>query len=250
MILILLLFSLFIPVNLSAFEYDDEDDTEYENPPVRRNNSNPFFSITEKEVEAFFRAEYNRSSIFYGEMSVLGGIEFYNLLKLKGGISIGRTKGSTDLNSFIRVNYSPFARIPLNFSLAYIYNGIPEYEAHSHSLLPFITYGASRAGISAGVNFRFSSFFGEKPQFESLLSFYGYVNIVNTNSLIIRIGAGTFSDFYAKNIGAYSLKINIDIYLDSKWSILNELELMQSGGNGFSTNFYGFAWRGGARYSW
>jgi len=245
-ILIIPLILFFAVFNIFADEDDDPDFI-----PLPERAPNVFIdNMTDKEIEVYMRSEYNRSNIFYGELSLLGGLEFYNNLRVKGGISIGMTESSTDIHSFFRTNYAPFEKIPVTFSLIWIYNGIPEYEVHTHSLLPFVTYGSSRAGISAGVNFRFTSFFGEETQFESIFSFNGYVNFLNTDDVQIGLSAGTFGDFYAKNIGAYSLKLNIYMYLDSNWTILNEIELMQSGGDGFSTNFYGFAWRGGARYSW
>ena len=233
-------------------EDDDENNQTAELP--REKKISPFVQkISGKEAEAYLRSEYNRSNIFYGELSILAGIEFFDQLKFKGGVSFGGTKDVFEISTLVLVSYSPFkARFarPLSFSLAYIYNGMPKYEVNTQSLMPIVTYGTSRAGLSLGMNMRFSSFFGEESQFESRLSFNGYVNFINTESLQIGIGAGTFSDFQAKNLGAYSLKLNVNLNLDSHWKILNEVEVMQSGGDGFSTTFYGFAWRGGARYSW
>jgi len=209
--------------------------------------------ITGKELEFYLRSEYNRSNIFNGELSILSNLVFLEKTKLTMGVSIGRTKNNTDINTLIRFNYSPFTKkylSYLSFSLAYIFNRIPEYETSVHSLLPFITYGSSRAGISIGMNLRFTSFFKEKSQFESRLTFNGYVNFVDTEKMQIGLSAGTFSDFNAKNLGAYSLKLNIIINLNKNWTIINDVEVLQSGGDGFSTTFYGFAWRGGARYSW
>ena len=206
-------------------------------------------SITEKEIDAFLRTEYNRSATFYGELSLMGGMEFFDQLKVKGGISLGRTERQTDINTFVRANYMPFS-FPLGFTLAWIYNGIPEYEADMHTILPYISFGNSRAGISVGMNFRFSSHFGEEAQFESILSFSGYLNFLDTESLQVGISAGNFTDFYAKNMGAFSLKLHAIVNLDNNWTIINEIEILQSGADGLATNFYGFAWRGGARYKW
>ena len=237
---------LFLAVSFVFAEEDDETDL----IPSNGKKTNLFFeSMTEKEIEAYLRTEYTRSNIFYGELSVTGGIEFFDQLRANGGISIGRTDRETDINTFLRANYMPFS-FPLGFSLAWIYNGIPEYDANVHTLLPFVSYGNSRFGVSVGLNFRFSSHFDEEAQFESVLTFSGYVNFLDTESLKIGISAGNFSDFYAKNLGAISLKLHAIVRLDSNWTIINEVELLQSGIDGFAANFYGFAWRGGAKYSW
>jgi hypothetical protein len=209
--------------------------------------------ISEKEVEAYLSGEYNRGFIYNGNISAAGGIEFNNILKFRGGFSIGKSSDSMDLDAFFGIRYSPFSNLylsPLNFSLAYIYNGLPEYEASTNTILPFISYSAKRAGVSIGLNFRFTSFFGEVAQYESILSYRAYFNFINDETLRVGISAGNFNEFYAKNMGAYSLSLNAVIRINDNWSIINEFELMQSGGDGFSTTFYGFGWRGGARYTW
>jgi len=206
--------------------------------------------ITAKEVEAYIRGEYNRSFTYYGDISVIGSIELINQIKFRGGISLGKASGYTDINTFINTEYSPFSSVPVSFSLSYRYNGITEYQNHIHTILPIVSYNARRAGISVGPSFRFTSFFNNDLQFESILSFYGYINFVSNDSFTVGAGFGTFNDFNAKNLGAYSFSVFALMRLDNNWSIYNEVELMQSGGDGLSTAFYGFSWRGGARYSW
>jgi hypothetical protein len=173
-----------------------------------------------------------------------------NRYTLKGGISSGITAFYHDINTFISAGYSPFLKLPLNFSVAYIYNGLPEYRAHAHSIIPVISFNAKRAGISIGSNFRHTFFFQEPAIFESILSFYGYFNFINTGKLSIGAGAGNFSDFHAKNMGAYSLNLYAAIHPDNGWIIINEVELMQSGGDGLAAVFYGFACRTGVKFSW
>jgi hypothetical protein len=206
--------------------------------------------ITEKEVEAYMGVEFNRSFNYYGDLSAIGAVELDNIILFRGGLSVGKTGADIGLNTFIGAKYYPFQNFPLHFKLSWIYNGLPEYEAHTHTILPVISFNASRAGISAGLNFRFTSYFSEIAEFETVLSFYAYFNFINSDDLRIGVGAGNFSDFYAKNMGAYSLNLNAAIALNSNWSIVCEFEFMQSGGDGLAANFYGFAWRGGAKYSW
>jgi len=206
--------------------------------------------LTGKEIEACITVEYNRTVNYMAGVSAVGGIELNGVCKLRSGVSIGKSADSTEINAFLGGGYSPFSKAPVVFSLAYIYNGLPEYEAHAHSLLPFISYNAKRAGISLGVNFRFTSFFGEPAQFESIISSRAYFNIINNEMFRIGVSAGNFNDFYAKNMGAYSLNINTVIRFNDNWQIINDFELLQSGGDGLSVTFYGFRWHGGAKFTW
>jgi len=214
------------------------------------NVSSHDINVTEKKIEAYLRGEYNRTYCQYGEISSVGAIELDNRYTLRGGISSGMTAFYKDINTFINTGYSPFLKLPLNFSVSYIYNGLPEFKAHTHSIMPVVSYNARRAGVSIGSNFRLTSFFGESAIFESILSFYCHFNFINNNALNIGVGCGNFDDFHAKNMGAYSLNLYAAIRPNSCWSIINEIELMQSGGDGLATTFYGFACRAGVKYTW
>lgn len=206
--------------------------------------------ITEKEAEAYYKNEYNRSFNYYGELSVIGSIELNSRYVFKSGFSIGFSQDITDIKLFTKAAIEPFKGIPLNLSLAWNYNGLPEYEAHSHTILPVISYNTQRAGIAAGISFRFSSFYGESALFESILSFSGYFNFINNESLCIGIICANFNDFSAGNMGSYSLCLNSEVKINNSWSIVNDIELLQSGSAGLSANFYGIAWRTGVKFTW
>jgi hypothetical protein len=206
--------------------------------------------LTEKEIEARLILEYNRGFEYNTGMSAAGGIELNKILKFRNGISFKKSEGLSDLSIFLSGKYSPFSKLPVSFSLLYIYNNLYEYETSIHSIFPFISFNAKRAGISIGLNSRFTSFFEEPPQFESILSSCVYFNFINKETLRIGVSLGNFDEFYARNISAYSLSINAVIRINNNWSIINEFELMQSGGDGLLSTFYGFGWRGGARFSW
>jgi len=206
--------------------------------------------ITKSEIEAFLRGEYSRAFNYYGDISAIGSIELNNMFAFRLGFSLGNAADSTNIKTHTSAAYIPFSRIPLDFRVIYIYNGIPDYENHTHTILPLVSYNAARAGISIGPGLRFTSFFNEIAIFESILSFSVYFNFINNDSLRIGISIANFNDFQIKNFGAYSLKFNTAIRLDSNLQIINDLELSQSGGDGLSTAFYGFGWRGGIRYTW
>ncbi len=214
--------------------------------------------ITGKEIEVYAKAEHNRLYNFYGDISVLGAAKLNDFLAFRGGVSFGGTSGVTDIKTLVSAGFFPFAvlpfeklkELPLDISVRYIYNGLPEYEAHTHSILPLVSFNAKYAGISVGNNFRLASFFGGNAQFEAILTFSAYLNFVNNEKIRLGASFGNLSDFNAANLGALSLKLGADININKNWSVINEFELMQSGLDGFSTTFYGFALKGGAKYKW
>jgi hypothetical protein len=206
--------------------------------------------ITGKEVQAYYRGEYTRGNHFLNEISAIGLIELQDVLAFKCGFAIGRSIIDTEINTLINAAYTPFSSIPLVFSVSYIYNGLPEYETHTNSIIPLISFNGKRAGISIGTNFRFTRFFSESTQFEPILSFYGYVNFINNDLLKIGIGAGNITDFQARNMGAFSFNLNAAIQLNDNWLLYNEIELKQSGVDGMATNLYGMAFRTGVKFSW
>jgi len=207
-------------------------------------------TITNKSLEVHLHGEYNRSSNFNGSAFIIGNIEINNIYLFKGGFSFGKIINVTDLKSFASASVSPFSNIPVIFSLSWIYNGLMEFDIHSHTLMPLVSYNGSRAGISLGLNLRFTSFFGEAPQFESILSYLLYLNFINTNTLKIGISAGNFDDFTAKNMLGFMISFSAAVQINDNWIIINRIEAMQSGIDGLSTNFYGFAWKVGVRYTW
>jgi len=189
--------------------------------------------LTYKEIETYITGAYNRGVNFNAGIAAAGGIELNKICKLRSGFSFGKSKDISDINAFISGKYSPFSELPLSFSLLYIYNNLLEYKTYVHSILPFISFNKSRAGISLGSNLRFSSFFEETAIFESMISFCGYFNFINNEILRIGISAGNINEFNARNFGTYSFFLNTVIRLNDKLFLLNDFELLQSGGDGF-----------------
>lgn len=201
----------------------------------------------------YLRGEYTRTSGFLYEISAAGKIVLQDKFGFRGGFSLGRTLYDTDINLFLYAGYSPFPGykfLPFTFSLSYIFNSLPEYKNNTNSIFPLISYNARYGGISLGCNFRFTSVFRELAAFEAVLSVYAYANFVNNERLRIGMGIGNFNDFHAKNLGAFSLNINSAVRINGKWSIVNEIEFLQSGLDGLSTTTYGISMRAGAKFSW
>jgi len=206
--------------------------------------------ITGKELEAHLRGEYSRGFGYCGDFSVIGAVKPIESVTLRGGLSAGSLSDVSNIKAFSSVRAAPFSKLPLTFSLIYDYDGLLDYDVHTHSILPVVSYNTARVGISYGPNFRFTSFFGESVQFEPINSISVYFNAINNEKRRLEAVIGNFGDFYAKNMGAYSLKLNYAAFITVNWTLIGGIELLQSGSDVLSANFYGTAFRGGAKYSW
>jgi len=206
--------------------------------------------ITGKEVEAHLRGEYNRNYYFSGDISAISAIELNNRLKFRTGVSVGWAEGITDLKIFTNARFGLLKKQPLGLELSWMYNGLPEYETHSHTLLPVVFFNAKYGGITIGPGFRFTSFFKKPAIFQPTLSISVYANFINNEKLRLGISLANFNDFQANNFALYSLYFNSAIHIRRRWSLLNELELKQSGGDGLTAAFYGVALRTGAKFTW
>ena len=185
-----------------------------------------------------------------GEIAGIGTLVLNNTIGFRSGLSVGRTIIDTDINIFAGADYLPFKKLPLSFSVTYMYNGLPEYEAHTHSLIPFISYHGIRGGGLFGFNCRFSSHFGEKAQFESVISFYGYIYFLNTEKILMGLGCGNLKEFHANNLGALSINIFAKIPIVDNIALINDLEYMQSGMDGLTATLYKIVFRTGVKISW
>ena len=212
--------------------------------------SSPAIRITGKEAGFDMGVEYNRALGFFEDFSVLGSLELNDRYTVKGGLSLGKTEDGIDIKAFTLSRMFPKAGKSLHLDLAYIYNGLPAYKTHTHAILPLVSFSGRWVGISFGTSFRFTSFFGEPALFESMLSFSGYVNFLNREKLRIGMRFANFRDFYAGNTGSYSLSLNCLIRFNEKWSLINDVELLQSGSIALAANLYGIAYRGGVRFTW
>jgi hypothetical protein len=206
--------------------------------------------ITRKEIEANLKGEYNRSLSFCGDLSAIGTVELNSHYTFRGGAAFGIVGESADIKICADARYNPFTEIPAAIELAYVYNGLPGYQNHNHTILPTLSYNSRWAGIALGVGFRFTSFLNEPAIFESMLSFSVYANFIDNEILRMGISCANYDDFGVGNMGSYSLKLNCLVRFNSQWSLVNELGFLQSGSVALSSNFYGIAYRGGMRFSW
>jgi hypothetical protein len=207
--------------------------------------------ITEKNIAIRLDGEYNKSFHDSSKFTLLGALGLDNIYLFRSGMSLGNLEESTDVNLFAFASAAPFTNIPLDFSLYYIYNGLPNYHVHTNTILPVITYNFKYVGISAGYTFRFTTFFGTDVLYETVLSLAFNFIFINNETLKLGLRLANFSDFQAGNMAAYTLNFHSAIRVDKYLTALSELELIPTGtGGGTTILFYGIAFRAGVRYSW
>ena len=206
--------------------------------------------FTGKELGFYFTPEYNRTFNFCWDISAVGILGLNNRYTIKSGLALGAAGSNFTVKGFVGGEVAPFISIPITFGLNYKYNSLPGYEYHGHAIMLLASLKGQRAGFSLGHSFRFNSFFGEPPVFEPAWSLSVYVLLVNNERLRLGLKASNFDDFSFGNMGAYFLNLNSVIRLNEKISLVNEIEIHQSGGIDLASNFYGIVYRGGAVFSW
>jgi hypothetical protein len=206
--------------------------------------------VTGKELEFYAAPEYNRAFYFCWDVQAELSVMLNNRYVIRGGLAAGFTGNVFDMKSFAEGEAALFKRVPLYLSFAYKFNGLPEYESYSHSIPLLASLKWERAGVSLGPTFRFSSFFGGTPVFEPILSFSVYVFLVKNNFLKCALKCANFDDFSSGNFGSYFLNLSGVIRLGRKFSLVNEIEVHQSGSAALTSGFYGIVYRGGAAFSW
>jgi hypothetical protein len=206
--------------------------------------------MTGKELGVYITPEFNRAFLFCWDISAVGALTLNNQYTIKSGLALGTVGINFDIKGFVGGEAAPFADIPVSFGLDYQYNGLPEFENHTHSIVLLASYKRKRAGVSLGHNFRFTTFFGEAAIFEPVFACSVYVFFINNELLQLGLKASNFDDFTSGNIGAYFLNLNSVIRLNKKISLVNEIEIHQSGSIALASNFYGIVYRGGALFLW
>jgi len=212
--------------------------------------TNQGIQITKMEAEFLFNADYNRTFDFVGGISAAGRIEFNNRLDVKEGIYVGWTEDVTIIKFFNNSSYRILANWPLEVKFAWVYNGFPEYETHSHAIAPSVSWNARYYGVSVGFGLRFTSFFNEGPLLEFILPLGIYVNFINDEKICVGMSMANYTDFQLDSFIAFALAVKASIRINEHFSIINELEFRQSGADGLTAAFHGIVWKGGAKLTW
>ncbi|GHV79326.1 hypothetical protein AGMMS49944_11170 [Spirochaetia bacterium] len=207
-------------------------------------------SITGKEAGIELTPEYNRT--YYGCMTFAGSaaLELNGRYTTRGSFSVLAAGKAYEVNTAAGFRMKLLRNLPLYVYLSYIFNTIPDYETHSHTILPLIGFRGKYAGITLGHNFRFTVFFDEPAIFEPILAAEAYVNFYNTEKFRIGLRAANFNDLAAGNFGAYYLSLNSTLGITRWLSLRNDMEFYQTGSVGLSANFYGMAYKAGVVFKW
>jgi len=208
------------------------------------------FNITGKELGFFYSPEYNRTFNICWDISTSGVVKLNDRHSFKAGFALGSAGTVADIKGFAGGETALSVNIPLYIGFAYNYNSMPEYKYNTHSLPLMFSYKGKRVGTVLGINSRFSSFSGESTVFEPILIASVYVFLFKTDILQFKVEAANSNDFTYGNLGAYFLKLNNTFNLLKQLSLVNEIELHQSGSIALASNFYGVVYRGGVRFLW
>jgi hypothetical protein len=207
--------------------------------------------ITNVETEYFLISDFNRTFNYVGGFSTTGKIEFNNRVAVKEGVYLNCWPDNVNIiKLFTHATYRILANWPLEAKLAWVYNGLPDYETHSHAIAPVISWNEKYYGISVGYGFRFTSFFSERPLAEHMWPVGVYVNFINNKRICVGMSLANYTDFQIDSFIAFALAAKISINLEDGFSLINELEFRQSGVDGLTATVHGVVWKGGAKLTW
>jgi len=207
--------------------------------------------ITNMEVEYFIVSDFNRTYNFIGGISAAGKIEFNNRVTVKEGIYLNYWPEDVNMiKIFTNATYRILADWPLDVKLAWAYNGLPDYDTHSHAIVPIISWNEKYYGISVGYGFRFTSFFNERPIAEHMLPIGLYVNFINNKQLCVGMSLANYTDFQIDSFIEFALAAKVSLKINNNLTLINELEFRESGADGLTNIVHGVVWKGGVKLSW
>jgi len=206
--------------------------------------------ITGKSVESFLRYEENINYGYWIDISLTGELQLNKMTTIRSGLSLGELEYSTDLKAFMSVQTSPLKKVPVDFSLYWIYNGLSGLDVHENSILPTITYNWSRRGVSLGYNSRFTSFWGEDSILENALVYTYYSDFYKGNKLQFRFVFGNYDEYKVNPVTSFTYHLIANVSLNEHLLLTGGMELLQSGGFNFVESLYGISIKTGLRYKW
>lgn len=208
--------------------------------------------ITNAETGLLCHTEYNVSMHFSWDIAAIGMLELNDLLNFKCGVAVGQSWDIAAVDAYGSIEFHfPFpGYIPLRIRTAYIYNGFPSYQIHTHTLIPLASLTWRYFGVSAGYKLRFTTSSTGPVLFEPIMAFSVFAYFLNTKSHIVGIGLANYDDFAGNNFSSYFFMLNNRSMLTEKIAISNELKVDISGNVGHLTSVYGISYRVGIIFKW
>jgi hypothetical protein len=203
-----------------------------------------------REFGVELNLQYNLGFAYCGDLSVFGSVKFNRFFLVKGGLSAGRAGNVFDINGFLWGRFSFPFYAPLNVKLAYLYNGLPEYETNIHTILPLVGLEWKYFGFSAGTTLRFTGFWDNVFLFEALPAYSVYVAFINFKKVRAAFEWSNFSDYESGNLGSYAYRLKSRIRITDRLTVTNDFEISISGSISRLVSVYGYACKGGIVFSW
>jgi hypothetical protein len=194
--------------------------------------------------------QYNLGFAHCWNLSVFGSVEFNRFFLLKSGISAGYTGKVGNVNCFLLNRFSVPFYTPLNIKLAYLYNGLPEYETNIHTMLPLFGLEWKYFGFSLGTSLRFTGFWEGDYLFEVIPAYSACLTFLSLKKVQAHIEWANFSDYEAGNLGSYEYRLKSMVRLTNHLSITNCFEIAMSGSISRLVSVYAYSYRGGVVFSW
>jgi hypothetical protein len=207
-------------------------------------------TVTAMETELDFAPEHNRVFGRCLTLSASSSLELNQRYAFRWGLSLWKTAGAWEIDAAAGFQAKLLANLPLYASVSYFFNALPPYEAISHTALPLLGFRFRYGGFALGTTLRFSSFFGEGAIFESVTAFEGYVNFYNTEAFRIGLRCANYGAFTAGNFGAWRFCLDSRVRVTKLFSLLNTLELLQTGSITLGSELYGLVYAMGALFRW
>jgi hypothetical protein len=203
-----------------------------------------------REFGVELKFQYNLGFACCTDFSVFASVDFKGFFLLKGGITAGHTGNVFDINSFLLGRFSLPFYTPLNVKLAYLYNGLPEYETNIHTILPLAGLEWKYFGFSAGTTLRFTGFWDNVFLFEALPAYSVHVTFINFKKVRAGFEWTNFSDYESGNLGSYAYRLKSRIRVTDRLAVTNNFEISISGSISRLVSVYGYAYKGGVVFSW
>ncbi|MDR0568009.1 MAG: hypothetical protein LBG87_02240 [Spirochaetaceae bacterium] len=207
-------------------------------------------TLTGGEVGFTFEPELNRTFYAGVDFASFGSVTINSYFTVQGGTAFGVTGKVFDMKAFTKAEYTLPIKIPLTFSLHYIYNGLPEYKTHIQALSGMIAVKWRYAGTAIGSAWRFTAFNKEAVIVEPIFAFSAYFNVYNAKKGRVGLECANYANFVSGNMGAYSLKLYSVLRITENCSFINDVTVYQTGSVGLSAQVYGIAYRGGILFTW